>query len=94
MFPGSVLHIDNAKESDSGLYTCLAQNQVGSVEASAEIRIRGYGPRAPRLTLRPYPITVSQGTSVEIPCKAEGDPLPSITWIKDGILFKEDLHHR
>uniref|UniRef100_A0A1B6E548 Uncharacterized protein n=2 Tax=Clastoptera arizonana TaxID=38151 RepID=A0A1B6E548_9HEMI len=91
---GSTLLITHAKETDSGLYTCLAQNQLGSIEASAEIRIKGYGPRPPRLTVQPYPITVSQGTSVEIPCKAEGDPIPTIRWTKDGQIFIEDVYHK
>lgn len=91
---GTTLTIAHTKESDSGLYTCIAQNQAGTAESSGELRVRGYGPRAPRITLKPYPITAAVGTSVELPCKAEGDPLPVITWSKDGSLLIEDRNHR
>ncbi|KAG8309246.1 hypothetical protein J6590_090756, partial [Homalodisca vitripennis] len=91
---GTLLTIEHVKESDSGLYTCLAQNQVGSAESSGEIRVRGYGPRPPRLVLQPYPITAPVGTSVELPCKAEGEPIPTITWTKDNVALREDRNHR
>ncbi|XP_054274117.1 peroxidasin-like isoform X2 [Macrosteles quadrilineatus] len=91
---GTLLTVEHAKESDSGLYTCLAQNQVGSAEASGELRVRGYGPRPPRLVLTPYPVNAPVASSVELPCKAEGEPLPTVAWTKDRVTLREDRNHR
>lgn len=89
-----LLTIEHVKDSDAGLYTCLAQNQAGSAESSGEIRVRGYGPRAPRMTLKPYRISAPVSTSVELPCKAEGDPVPTISWTKDNLPLTLDRNHR
>ncbi|XP_039299676.1 peroxidasin homolog, partial [Nilaparvata lugens] len=90
---GSTLEIRDLKESDSGLYTCLAQNQVGSAEANADLRVKGFGSRPPRILLRPYPISAPLGTSIELPCKADGDPVPVITWQRDGVKLVPDRTH-
>lgn len=91
---GKLLTIEHVKESDSGLYTCLAQNQAGSAEGNGEVRVRGYGPRGPRLVLKPYPLTAPVSTSVELPCKAEGEPIPTIAWTKDNVDLRQDRNHR
>ncbi|RZF34069.1 hypothetical protein LSTR_LSTR015502 [Laodelphax striatellus] len=91
---GSTLEIRDAKESDSGLYTCLAQNQVGSAESNADVRVKGFGSRPPRILLRPYPILAPVGTSIELPCKADGDPVPVISWTRDGVKIATDKTHK
>lgn len=35
-----------------------------------------------------------QGTSIEVPCKADGDPTPNITWTKDGVDLVTDQNHK
>lgn len=66
------------------MYTCLAQNVIGSVERNTEIRVKNRGARAPRIIIKPFDIDVPQYSSIEIPCKIDGEPLPSTVWLKDN----------
>lgn len=40
--------------------------------------------RPPKLIYKPYNIEALVGSTIELPCKATGDPNPGITWQKDG----------
>ncbi|XP_012286670.1 peroxidasin [Orussus abietinus] len=81
---GTTLKILAAKESDSARYVCQAKSDDGFVEASADLRILNQGTSSPRLTYEPQDMEVEPGASVEVPCRAEGLPKPSISWKKDG----------
>ncbi|RZB39798.1 peroxidasin [Asbolus verrucosus] len=81
---GSYLEIRNAKESDSALYVCEARNQLGFREVSAKVKITPISRRPPKFVYKPYNIEALIGSTIELPCKAEGDPTPGIQWQKDG----------
>ncbi|XP_018570500.1 peroxidasin, partial [Anoplophora glabripennis] len=81
---GSVLEIRDAKESDSALYICEASNEMGIREVSAKVKVSNLAFRPPKLIFKPYNIEALIGSTIELPCKAEGDPAPGITWQKDG----------
>lgn len=89
---GSVLVLNGVRESDAGVYTCVAQNSQGSAESVAMIRINGR--RTARVVVRPHDIRAPAGSSVEIPCKADGEPQPSVSWTKDDVSLVEDRHHK
>ncbi|XP_025414853.1 peroxidasin homolog [Sipha flava] len=90
----TTLRLDHVKDGDNGMFTCLAQNLAGTAERNTEIKVRGYGPRRPKLLIRPFDMEAPQGTSIEVPCKADGDPTPNITWTKDGVNLVTDHNHR
>ncbi|XP_069701170.1 peroxidasin [Periplaneta americana] len=103
---GQQLYIQHVKESDSGLYTCRAQNIVGFTETSAHLIVNGVfrdvstqhfaqrdGP-APRMVITPYNMEAPRGSTIEIPCKADGNPKPTITWTKDGSTLSLTRKHR
>ncbi|XP_063930997.1 peroxidasin isoform X2 [Zophobas morio] len=81
---GRFLEIRNAKESDSGLYICEAHNSIGFREVSAKITVISLSHKPPKFVYKPYNIEALVGSTVELPCKAEGDPTPGIQWQKDG----------
>lgn len=63
--------------SFTGNYVCVAENSFGSSEAIAEIKVENnYGP--PKLIYEPYDIDALPGTTIEIPCQGEGDPIPEV----------------
>lgn len=84
--------LNGVRESDAGVYNCVAQNSEGSAESVAMIRINGH--RAPRLVVKPFDMRAPTGSSVEIPCKPDGEPLPRISWSKDEAEFVEDRNHK
>uniref|UniRef100_A0A671UCN2 Roundabout guidance receptor 2 n=1 Tax=Sparus aurata TaxID=8175 RepID=A0A671UCN2_SPAAU len=83
-----LLRIKKASVSDQGTFTCLAENRVGKVEASAYLTIRG-GPllptlRAPQFVVRPRDQIVVQGRTATFPCETRGKPQPTVFWQREG----------
>uniref|UniRef100_A0A1S4GUJ9 Peroxidase n=2 Tax=Anopheles gambiae TaxID=7165 RepID=A0A1S4GUJ9_ANOGA len=76
------LTIDHAEESDSGTYVCVAENELGIAEVEAEVVVINVGP--PRFLFEPYDLDAIEGTTVEMPCKAENDDILQIKWQKEG----------
>lgn len=73
------LNIDHIKESDAAIYHCIAENILGSAEAPAKIEvINSHGP--PVLVFEPYDLEAIPGTTIELPCGAEGNPPPLVSF--------------
>ncbi|XP_044749607.1 fasciclin-2 isoform X2 [Coccinella septempunctata] len=80
------LTIKNVRESDDGVYRCTAvvisTGQIKSTEIRVEVLI------PPKI--EPIPtVSVTEGESAIVKCKATGKPPPKYTWIKVGT--SEDL---
>ncbi|XP_054610309.1 roundabout homolog 2-like isoform X2 [Dunckerocampus dactyliophorus] len=75
-----LLKIKKAAVSDQGTFTCLAENRVGKVEASAYLTIR----EAPQFVVRPRDQIVAQGRTATFPCETRGKPQPTVFWQRDG----------
>ncbi|XP_058178642.1 peroxidasin [Anopheles ziemanni] len=76
------LTIDHVQESDSGTYVCVAENELGIAEVEAEVVVINEGP--PRFLFEPYDLDAIEGTTIEMPCKAENDDILQIKWQKEG----------
>ncbi|KAG5677506.1 hypothetical protein PVAND_007262 [Polypedilum vanderplanki] len=86
------LNIDHIKESDAGLYTCIAENILGSDEASSQVDvINSHAP--PVLLFEPYDLEAIPGTTIELPCGSEGEPTPVSKWKKDGRTLTKSIKH-
>ena len=75
------LTIYKVAEEDWGTYICKAENILGLTTALAQLTIFS------RLQLKvrpPQKLTPGIGLTVRLPCVAEMDPKPTITWTKDG----------
>lgn len=56
----------------------MAENELGSVEAAAEVSvINDVGP--PRFLFEPYDLEAIEGTTIELPCKAEDDDILQVS---------------
>ncbi|XP_051782272.1 roundabout homolog 2 isoform X5 [Erpetoichthys calabaricus] len=75
-----ILRIKKASSSDEGTYTCVAENRVGKVEASATLTVRA----PPQFVIRPRDQIVAQGRTATFPCETKGNPQPAVFWQKDG----------
>uniref|UniRef100_A0A672FH44 Roundabout, axon guidance receptor, homolog 2 (Drosophila) n=1 Tax=Salarias fasciatus TaxID=181472 RepID=A0A672FH44_SALFA len=78
-----VLRVKKASVSDEGTFTCVAENRVGKLEASATLTVRGREP-APQFVVRPRDQIVSQGRTASFPCETKGNPQPAVFWQKEG----------
>lgn len=71
--------IVNAKISDQGVYTCTAQNPVGTIKANATLIIQ----ESPSFVKEMENKEVNCGKTAVIECMASGSPKPGISWLKD-----------
>ncbi|XP_019403812.1 PREDICTED: peroxidasin homolog isoform X1 [Crocodylus porosus] len=74
------LMIQNAKESDKGVYQCRAKNVAGEVKTQ-EVVLRYFGtPSKPSFVIQPQNTEVLVGESVTLECGVSGHPAPRIGW--------------
>ncbi|KAM8804832.1 immunoglobulin superfamily member 10 [Eudromia elegans] len=79
VWPNGTLSIAAARVQDGGQYACVATNRHGAARLLATLSVLAYAPRVlqPRARL----LTVQPGAPVAMPCKAQGRPAPTFTWI-------------
>uniref|UniRef100_A0A3P9KYW7 Peroxidasin n=1 Tax=Oryzias latipes TaxID=8090 RepID=A0A3P9KYW7_ORYLA len=81
------LRITRVAAHDEGQYECQAVSPVGTVQASVQLRVEQRV--TPVFTNAPRDLTVESGQDVQIPCRAQGQPPPVLTWNKDGVQVTE-----
>ncbi|KAF7218452.1 transcript variant X9, partial [Nothobranchius furzeri] len=79
-----VLRVKKTSVNDEGTFTCVAENRVGKLEASASLTVRGTKHTPPQFVIRPRDQIVSQGRTATFPCEAKGNPQPAVFWQKEG----------
>uniref|UniRef100_A0A0R3RPN6 Immunoglobulin I-set domain protein n=1 Tax=Elaeophora elaphi TaxID=1147741 RepID=A0A0R3RPN6_9BILA len=72
--------ISNVQPDDQATYSCVARNKAG--EASKNFKLIVFVP--PRIIGRGGSHKVIENNSLVLPCEVEGEPNPTINWIKDG----------
>ncbi|CAJ1065049.1 roundabout homolog 2 isoform X9 [Xyrichtys novacula] len=75
-----VLRVKKTSVNDEGTFTCVAENRVGKLEASATLTVRA----APQFVIRPRDQIVAQGRTATFPCETKGNPQPAVFWQKEG----------
>ncbi|XP_058490992.1 roundabout homolog 2 isoform X7 [Solea solea] len=79
-----VLRVKKASVSDEGMFTCVAENRVGKLEASATLTVRARPVAPPQFVIRPRDQIVAQGRTATFPCETKGNPQPAVFWQKEG----------
>uniref|UniRef100_A0A1I7S955 Muscle M-line assembly protein unc-89 n=1 Tax=Bursaphelenchus xylophilus TaxID=6326 RepID=A0A1I7S955_BURXY len=81
------------KEENCGQYKCVAKNEYGVADTIAHLSIETEGTEevgeeeetAPRFNPGLTDKKIVSGDNLELTCKVQGVPKPSIVWYKDGI---------
>ncbi|XP_046443372.1 fasciclin-2-like isoform X2 [Daphnia pulex] len=76
------LTINDAKRTDEGEIKCLVENRAGKIEKTAYLKV----------IMKPVVVEYLNasgimGREVSLTCKASGDPLPEVTFLKEGTLI-------
>ncbi|XP_059506092.1 roundabout homolog 2 isoform X14 [Stegostoma tigrinum] len=80
----NTLRIKRVSNGDEGTFTCVGENRVGMVEATATLTVRAHPVAAPQFVVRPRDQIVAQGRTVTFPCETKGNPQPAVFWQKEG----------
>nr|AAC52183.1 fibroblast growth factor receptor-1, short isoform precursor [Mus musculus] len=75
--------MDSVVPSDKGNYTCIVENEYGSINHTYQLDVVERSPHRPILQAGlPANETVALGSNVEFMCKVYSDPQPHIQWLK------------
>uniref|UniRef100_A0A671QUX1 Neogenin-like n=1 Tax=Sinocyclocheilus anshuiensis TaxID=1608454 RepID=A0A671QUX1_9TELE len=77
---GGSLRIFNLTEEDAGVYSCMADNTNGSIEAQTELTLKA----SPQFLKKPANIYAHEATDIIFECEVTGSPAPTIKWVKNG----------
>ncbi|CAJ0933472.1 unnamed protein product, partial [Mesorhabditis belari] len=78
------IHIQDAKPEDAGRYTCIGTNRAGEQRASTQLHVL----TPPSIENEERLLQVKEGSDLTIDCAASGNPTPTISWKRDGVLIK------
>ncbi|XP_063003275.1 peroxidasin homolog [Elgaria multicarinata webbii] len=75
------LMIQDTRESDKGIYQCMAKNIAGEAKTQ-EVVLRYFGnPSKPSFVIQPQNTEVLVGQSVTLECGVSGHPPPRVVWM-------------
>lgn len=81
---GQMLIITNVKDTDNGVYCCVASNIGGSAESCGALQVK----MKPQIKRHPTNVTLLIGSKAVLPCVSVGNPKPDISWIKNEVVVK------
>ncbi|NXL77816.1 HMCN1 protein, partial [Leptocoma aspasia] len=79
---GRVLQLGKALPGDAARYTCVATNAAG--EAQQHTRLHVHEPPSLEDAGKILNETVVVNNPIHLECRASGNPLPAVSWSKDG----------
>ncbi|XP_070997728.1 myelin-associated glycoprotein-like isoform X1 [Oncorhynchus clarkii lewisi] len=74
--------LEDLTPSQEGIYTCVGDNGYGVMNTSMYLAVL-YPPSEPVVN---GSLTILEGSSISLQCSTQGNPTPTLTWLKDGEL--------
>ncbi|XP_042370765.1 hemicentin-1 [Plectropomus leopardus] len=87
---GQVLRITRTQVSDSGTYTCVASNRAGVDNRHYNLQV--HVPPSLDGAGSTEDVTVVRGNLASLQCIADGNPTPTMSWLKQGVPLVPDSH--
>ena len=84
------LSIASTEIADTGSYAVVVSNSEGDVTSEAAVLVVAPNLFAPAITTQPIDVTVTEGETAEFSVVADGNPLPSYQWQRDGADIPEE----
>ncbi|XP_030135337.4 hemicentin-1 [Taeniopygia guttata] len=81
---GRVLRLERAQVSDTGRYVCVATNAAGLADRKYDLSVH-VPPSIGGYLQLPENISTVEKNPISLVCEASGIPLPTITWLKNGL---------
>ncbi|CAL1540332.1 unnamed protein product [Lymnaea stagnalis] len=89
------LMIESTQEKDKGFYECMARNAAGMVKANkVELRYLNDDVVIPKFMETPQDVNVVEGSELQLPCQASGNPRPDITWTHNSDSISGNIRAR
>ncbi|CAI5681315.1 unnamed protein product [Oreochromis niloticus] len=89
------LSFPSIQSSDSGVYNCTAENELG-IRKSKHLLINvKYAPKLPSVSVSPS-AEIVEGSSVTLTCSSDANPAANYTWYKEGLFLAwapDGVHH-
>ncbi|XP_041030178.1 cell adhesion molecule-related/down-regulated by oncogenes isoform X2 [Carcharodon carcharias] len=90
---GNRLKIVGLIAEDAGMYQCLVENRIGSMQSSARLMVQSDRGTKPVITSPPNNLRVTEGEFVTLTCNATGQPTPIIRWFdRHGLISSHPSH--
>lgn len=84
LFPNSSLYIASSSKDDLGNYTCkFSEDLEAKVFYVVELSLHKQLPKS---------TTVLENDKMSLTCQVQGDPIPTVQWLKDGELLQDIIN--
>ncbi|XP_067827178.1 cell adhesion molecule-related/down-regulated by oncogenes isoform X2 [Heptranchias perlo] len=93
LISGNRLKIVGLSAEDAGMYQCIVENGIGSMQSSARLMVQSDSSTKPVIISPPTNLRVTEGEFVTLTCNATGQPAPIIRWFdRHGLITSHPSH--
>ncbi|NXT68617.1 HMCN1 protein, partial [Chaetops frenatus] len=87
---GQILRLARVQISDTGVYTCVASNRAGVHNKQYNLQV--LVPPSLDNAGSTEEVLVLRGNTAALGCVTDGSPVPSVSWLKDGLALPLGAH--